>query len=227
LTSGCDRGSDNFKIRPRHKIPDFELALAHDRQSWRLDPADSDNAPRSSTKNDGRCSRQRQVVDLVGLSARDGGGVKRSVFGIWLRPTERVADRLRILSGKKHPHDLAAIVVMLENFLTDELPLTIAIGGDPDLFCGAQRVTDGFELDGFVAAFSGAGAIKAFGTKQDRRPALPGRHDVLRLEKVQQMSLSWEDVSVARAYGGAHVFCLAGFLGDDDLIRHAGLVQGL
>ena len=116
---------------------------------------------------------------------------------------------------------------MLENFLTDELPLTIAIGGDPDLFCGAQRVTDGFELDGFVAAFSGAGAIKAFGTKQDRRPALPGRHDVLRLEKVQQMSLSWEDVSVARAYGGAHVFCLAGFLGDDDLIRHAGLVRGI
>ena len=47
---------------------------AHDRQSWRLDPANSNNARRSSTKNDGRCSRQRQVVDLVGLSARDGGG---------------------------------------------------------------------------------------------------------------------------------------------------------
>ena len=92
--------------------------------------------------------------------------------------------------------------------------------------CAPQRLTDGFELGDFVAAFSGAGAIKAFGTKQDRRPALPGRHDILRLEKVQQMSLSWEDVSVARAHGGAHVFCLAGFLGDDDLIRHAGLVQG-
>ena len=34
-------------------------------------------------------------------------------------------------------------------------------------------------------------------------------------------------VSVARAHGGAHVFCLAGFLDDDDLIRHAGLVQGI
>ena len=116
---------------------------------------------------------------------------------------------------------------MLENFLTDELPLAIAIGCKPDLLCGAQRLTDGFEFGGFVASSSRAGAIEAFGTKQDRRPALPGRHDVLRLEKVQQMSLSWEDVSVARAYGGAHVFCLAGFLGDDDLIRHAGLVQGL
>ena len=100
LTSGCDRGGDNFKIRLRHEIPDFELALAHDRQRWRLDPANSDNAPRPSTENDGRCSRQRQVVDLVGLSARDGGGVKRTVFGVWLRPPERVADRLRILRGK-------------------------------------------------------------------------------------------------------------------------------
>jgi hypothetical protein len=115
---------------------------------------------------------------------------------------------------------------MLKNFLTDELPLAIAIGGEPDFVCGAQRVTDGFELDGFVAAFSGAGAIKAFGTKQDRRPAFPGRHDILRLEKVQQMSLSREDVSVASAHGGAQVLCLAGFLGDDDLIRRAGLVQG-
>ena len=116
---------------------------------------------------------------------------------------------------------------MLENFLTDELPLAIAIGCEPDLLCGAQRVTDGFELDGFVAAFSGAGAIKTFGTKQDRRPAFPGRHDILRLEKLQQMSLSRENVSVASAHGGAHVLCLAGFLGDDDLIRHAGLVAGL
>src|SRR5271157_2944497 len=100
LTAGYGRGGDNFKIRLRHEIPDFELALAHDRQSWRLDPADADNAPRPATENHGRCSRQRQVVDLVGLSARDGGGVKRSVFGVWLRPPECVADRLRILRGK-------------------------------------------------------------------------------------------------------------------------------
>ena len=97
LTSGYGRGGD---IRLRHEIPDFELALARDRQSRRLDPADSDDAPRTSTKNDGRRSRQREVVDLVGLSACYGGGVKRSVFGIRLRPPECVADRLRILRGK-------------------------------------------------------------------------------------------------------------------------------
>src|SRR5262249_5714227 len=45
LTAGYVRGGDNFKIRLRHELPDFELAPAHDRQSWRLDPANSDNAP--------------------------------------------------------------------------------------------------------------------------------------------------------------------------------------
>ena len=40
------------------------------------------------------------------------------------------------------------------------------------------------------------------------------------------MPLGREDVPVARTHGGANVFCLAGFLGDDDLIRHVGLVQG-
>jgi len=99
-------------------------------------------------------------------------------------------------------------------------PLAIAIGGEPDPLCSAQRVTDGFELGGFVAAFSRAGGIEAFGTQQDWRPALPGRHDILRLEKVQQMSLSRKDVSEVRAHGGADVSCLARFLGDDDLIRH-------
>ena len=78
---------------------------------------------------------------------------------------------------------------MLENLLTDELPLAIAIGGEPYPLCGAQRLTDRFELRGFVAALGWAGAIKAFGTKQDRRPALPGRHDILGFEKIQQMSL--------------------------------------
>src|SRR4029077_11541372 len=96
LTAGHGRGGDNFKIRLGHEIPDFELAFAHDCQSWRRYPANSDHAPRTSSKNDGRCSRQRQVVDLVGLPARNGGRVKRSIFGVWLRPAESVADRLRI-----------------------------------------------------------------------------------------------------------------------------------
>lgn len=38
------------------------------------------------------------------------------------------------------------------------------------------------------------------------------------------MTLGREDISVARANGGTDVFCLAGFLGDDNLIGHCGLV---
>lgn len=87
---------------------------------------------------------------------------------------------------------------MLKNPLTDELTLAIAIGGEPDPLCGAQRLADGFELRGFVAAIGRAGAIKPFGTKQDRRLALPGRHDILGFEEIQQMSLSRKDVPVAR-----------------------------
>ena len=36
------------------------------------------------------------------------------------------------------------------------------------------------------------------------------------------MALGRKDISVARTNGGADVFCLAGFLGDDDLLRHVG-----
>ena len=36
------------------------------------------------------------------------------------------------------------------------------------------------------------------------------------------MALGRENVSVARTNGGADVFCLAGFLRDDDLICHDG-----
>jgi hypothetical protein len=37
------------------------------------------------------------------------------------------------------------------------------------------------------------------------------------------MALGRENVSVARTNGGADVFCLTGFLSDDELIRHEGL----
>jgi hypothetical protein len=38
------------------------------------------------------------------------------------------------------------------------------------------------------------------------------------------MTLGREDVSVPRTHGGADVFRLAGFLRDDDLVSHNGLV---
>ncbi len=88
-------------------------------------------------QDDGRGAGQGQVVNLISLPARDGGGVKRRKFGIWLCPTESSADGLRVLRGKQHPHDLAPVLVMLKNFLTDELTLAIAIGGEPDPLGGA------------------------------------------------------------------------------------------
>jgi hypothetical protein len=46
---------------------------------------------------------------MVCLPARNGGGVKAGIFGVWLCPTEGVANGLRILRGEQHPHDLAAM----------------------------------------------------------------------------------------------------------------------
>jgi len=39
------------------------------------------------------------------------------------------------------------------------------------------------------------------------------------------MPLGWKNVSVARTNSGADVFRLAGLLGDDNLVRHEGLVS--
>ena len=54
LTSGCDRGGDNFKISEGHKVPDFQFALAHNGQGRRLHPADTDHPPRALSQDDGR-----------------------------------------------------------------------------------------------------------------------------------------------------------------------------
>ena len=60
---------------------------------------------------------------------------------------------------------------MLENLLTDELTLAVAIGGKPNPLGGAQCLANGPELGGFVAALRRTCAVKAFGPQQDWRPA--------------------------------------------------------
>jgi len=85
-----------------------------------------------------------------------------------LSKIECVADRLRILRGEQHPHYLAAVSVMLEDLLADELTLAIAVGSQPDPFGPAQRLSNGFELGRFVAALGPPGAVKTFGPQQDR-----------------------------------------------------------
>lgn len=41
--------------------------------------------------------------------------MEAGVFGIRLRPTEDVADCLRVLGGEHYSQDLAAVFVVLEN----------------------------------------------------------------------------------------------------------------
>jgi hypothetical protein len=137
LTARNLRGGDNFKIGEWHEVADFQLALAHDGQGRRLHAANADDSPRALPKNDGRGARERQVVDLVGLPACDGGRVKPGIFSIWFCPTKCIADGLRVLRGEQDPHHLTAVLIMLENFLTDELTLAVAVGSEPNSPGGA------------------------------------------------------------------------------------------
>src|SRR4029077_310775 len=165
-----------------------------------------------------------QVVDLVGLPTRDGGGVKVCIFGIWLCPAECITDGLRVLRSEQYPHDFAAILVMLENLLTDELTFAIAVGGEPNPLGGTKGLANCFELGGFVAALCWASVVKTVRPQKYCRPAFPSRHNILWFEQVEQMPLGRQDSPVARTDGGADVFRLTAFLSDDDLIWHNGLV---
>ena len=82
---------------------------------------------------------------------------------------------------------------MLENLLTDQLTLAVAVGGEPNPLGDAQCLANGSELSGLVAALCRAGAVKAVGPQQDRRPPLPGRHNIFWFEQVEQMALGGEE----------------------------------
>ena len=82
---------------------------------------------------------------------------------------------------------------MLEDFLTNELAFAIAIGGEPHPLGRSQRIANGFELGGFIAAFSRASVVKAIGAQEYWGPALPCRDDILRFEQVKQMSFGREE----------------------------------
>jgi hypothetical protein len=96
------------------------------------------------------------------LSAGHGSGVKAGIFGIWLCPAECVTDGLRILRGEQHSHHLAAILIVLKNFLTDQLTLAVTIGYKPNSFGSALRLANGLELSGLVATLCRASTVKTF-----------------------------------------------------------------
>ena len=163
LTIGDRRGRNNLKIGHRHEITDFQLAFAHDCQGRRFHATDADHAAGALAESYGRGTGEGEIVDLVGLPARYGSGVEACIFRVRLGATEGVANRLIILCGEQHPHDLAAVVIMLENFLAYKLALTVAVGRQPDPLRGSQCVANGFELGSFVAAVGRLCAVEPFG----------------------------------------------------------------
>ena len=74
----------------------------------------------------------------------------------------RLLRRLVDPNGEQHPHHLTAILVMLKNFLTDQLTLAVAIGCKPNSFGSAQCLTNGLEFSGLVATLCRARSVKTF-----------------------------------------------------------------
>ena len=152
-------GGRDLEVGDRNEVADLQLALARDRKRRRLHPPDPDHTPRATAERDRRGAGQRQVVDLVGLTARDGGGVERGMLGVGPGAAEGVANGLRILRGEHHPHHLAAVAAMLQDLLADELSLAVAVGREPDPLRRAQCRADRLQLRGLVAAGGRLGAV--------------------------------------------------------------------
>jgi len=221
------RGGDDFKIGDRDEVPDLQLAPADDGQRRRLHTTNADNTPSATSQDHGRGTSEGQIVDLIGLTASDSGIVKPGILGVRFGPREGVADGLRILRGEQHSHHLAAVVVMFENFLADQLTFAVAVGCEPDPLGAAQRLANGFELGGLVTAYCWPRAVKTLRSQEDRRPALPFRNHIFRFKQIDQVSFGRKNVAELRTNGGADVPSLAGFFGDDDLIGHGGLIGGV
>src|SRR6202035_3623337 len=130
----------------------------------------------------------------------DCGGVNAGVFGIWLCPNECVTDGLRVLRCEQHPHNFAAVLVMLKNFLTDELTFAIAIGCEPNPLGGAQSLSNRFELGGFVSAGYWASVVKTVRPQKYWRPALPSRQNILWFEQGEQIPLGRQEITVASTH---------------------------
>jgi hypothetical protein len=127
LSSGNLRGGNDLKIGDWHEVPDFQFTLANNGQGWRLDTTNPDHPPSAFTQHDGRSACKRQIVDLVCLPARDSGSVKVGIFGIWFSALERFTDGLRVLRREQHPQYAASEIIMLENFLADQLTFAVAV----------------------------------------------------------------------------------------------------
>jgi len=219
--AGRDPGGRHYlEVGLRPEGADLEFAPADDGQGGRLHPADADHRAPAAVQGDSGGAGERKVVDLVGLLPGDRRAVEPGVFAVRLGRVEGLADRLRVLGGEHHPPDLAAVAAVLQDLLADQLALAVAVGGEPDPLGGLEGVADGLQLGSLVAAGGGLGAVEPVGAQQHGRPALPVRHDLLRLEEVEQVTLSGQDRAVAAAHRRPDVLRLAALLRDDDLVGH-------
>ena len=125
-------GGRDLEVGDRNEVADLQLALARDRKRRGLHPPHPDHALRATAERDRRGAGQRQVVDLVGLTARDGGGVETGMLGVGPGAVEGLANGLRVLRGEHHPHHLAAVAAMLQDLLANELSLAVAVSREPD-----------------------------------------------------------------------------------------------
>ena len=127
---------------------------------------------------------------------------------------------MRVLRGEQHPSDLAFILVVFEYLLTNQLPLSVTVRREPNHFGRPQSLANHPQLGRLVPTISWLRGIEPLGAQQDRRPALPRGNRILRFLQIQQMPFGGKYVAIAGPDGGPDVLRLAGFLGNDDLIRH-------
>ena len=80
------RRRDHLEVGLRDEVPDLQLAPADDGERRRLHPPHPDHRARPAGQGDGRGAGERQVVDLVGLTPGDGGGIQAGVVPVSASP---------------------------------------------------------------------------------------------------------------------------------------------
>ena len=210
------RRGDDFEIVLGPEVADFQFAQADDGQRRRLDPTNSDHAA-NARRQQGlrRGPSEGEIEDLVRLLAGHRRFVERTHLRVRFQPGEGLLKRLRILRGEQGPPHPSAIAEMIEDLLTDQLTLAVAIGRQDDVVTGLERRGDGLEFRRLVSAGSGARGIEPFRLEDDARPALPSGMDLLGLGQTKKMALGRQDLSEPRAKGGPEILRLAGLFRND------------
>ena len=219
-SAGDPRDRHDLKISDRAERADFQLSPADNRQSRRFHAANPDHPALAAAQKHGGRAGEGKIVNLIGLLPSHRRRVEIAVFRVRLRLIKRLPYCLWILGGEHDAHDLSPEAAMFQDFLTNQLPLPIAVGRQPNPANGTERGPDRLQLAGFVAAGSRFHSIKRFWTQQHGRPALPGGVHVLRLLQRDQMSFGRQNRAVAMAQGGTDVLGLTAFFGDDEVGRH-------